>query len=41
MIVLDHAAEDVWGGIDGINVVEHWRDGEKLVPQTWITAAET
>lgn len=41
VIVLDHAAEDVWGGIDGINVVEHWRDGEKLVPQIWITAAET
>lgn len=41
VIVLDHAAEDVWGGIDGINVVDHWRDGKKLVPQSWITAAES
>lgn len=41
VIVLDHAAEDVWGGIDGIYVVEHWREGDKLVPKTWITAAET
>ncbi len=40
VIVLDHAAEDVWGGIGGINVVEHWRDGVKLVPQSWITAPE-
>lgn len=40
VIVLDHAAEDVWGDIDDINVVDHWRDGEKLVPQSWITAAE-
>lgn len=40
VIVLDHAAEDVWGGIEGLNVVEDWRDGKKLVPQSWITAAE-
>lgn len=34
-IVLDHAAEDVWGEIDGVNSVAEWRDGEKLVPALW------
>lgn len=38
VIVLDHAAEEVWGGIDNIHLVEHWRDGTKLVPLAWISA---
>jgi uncharacterized protein DUF3732 len=35
-IVLDHAAENVWGGILGINLVEEWRGSTKLIPQSWI-----
>lgn len=34
-IVLDHAADDVWGKIDGVHSFEQWRDGTKLVPQSW------
>jgi len=37
IIVLDHAAEEVWGGIDNIHLVEHWRDRTKLVPMDWIS----
>lgn len=36
ILVLDHAAENVWGGIPGINLVEEWRDGKKLVPLEWL-----
>jgi hypothetical protein len=35
-IILDHAADNVWGDISGINLVEEWRGSEKLVPQSWI-----
>lgn len=34
-VVLDHAATDVWGGIDGVELVEEWRHGTKLVPESW------
>ncbi|MBB4378461.1 DUF3732 domain-containing protein [Bradyrhizobium sp. SBR1B] len=34
-IVLDHADEDVWGGLDGVELTEEWR-GKKLVPQSWM-----
>jgi hypothetical protein len=34
-IVLDHAAENVWGDIPGIHLVEEWRGGEKLIPRFW------
>jgi hypothetical protein len=34
-IVLDHAQDDVWGGIEGLHVVENWR-GRKLVPEEWL-----
>ena len=37
IIVLDHAAETVWGKIAGVNPVEDWRNGKKLVPQDWFT----
>jgi hypothetical protein len=36
VIVLDHAAEDVWGGVPGVHLVEEWRSGEKLVPMSWL-----
>lgn len=36
VIVLDHAAENVWGGIAGVELVEEWRKGEKLVPLEWL-----
>lgn len=36
IIVLDHAAENVWSGIDGVHEVEDWRQGRKLVPVEWL-----
>ncbi len=36
-IVLDHASDNVWGGIDGVHRVEEWRGGSKLVPPEWIS----
>jgi hypothetical protein len=36
IIVLDHAAENVWGDISGITLVEEWREGRKLVPVEWL-----
>ncbi len=36
IIVLEHADEDIWGEFENISLVERWRDGEKLVPQSWI-----
>jgi hypothetical protein len=35
IIVLDHATDTVWGGIQPLNPVAEWRDGEKLVPENW------
>lgn len=35
VVVLDHAASNVWGGIDGVELVEEWRHGLKLVPEEW------
>lgn len=35
IIVLDHAHEDVWGGIDKVSLIAEWRAGNKLVPQDW------
>jgi len=36
IIVLDHAAENVWSSIDNIHKVEDWRQGRKLVPADWL-----
>ena len=36
IIVLDHAGEDVWGELDGVEVTEEWR-GSALVPAEWLT----
>jgi hypothetical protein len=34
-IVLDHADGDVWGGLEGVELTEEWRDGRALVPAEW------
>jgi hypothetical protein len=28
--------ELTWKGIDGIHLVEEWRDGAALIPQSWL-----
>jgi len=35
VIVLDHADEGVWGGLDDVVLTEEWR-GVKLVPESWL-----
>jgi uncharacterized Zn finger protein (UPF0148 family) len=35
-IVLDHAPEEVWGGLPGVHLVEEWRGGKYLVPAEWL-----
>ncbi len=35
IIVLDHANEEVWGGLQNIHLVEEWR-GKGLVPDSWV-----
>lgn len=39
VIVLDHAADDIWGGIESVIGVEDWRSGIKLVPVEWVDSA--
>jgi Protein of unknown function (DUF3732) len=39
IIVLDHAAANVWGGIQTVHMVEDWREGRKLVPKEWISGS--
>jgi Protein of unknown function (DUF3732) len=36
IIVLDHAAENVWSGIEGVHKVDDWRQGKKLIPIEWL-----
>ncbi len=36
VIILDHADETVWGNIPDVEMVEHWREGKKLVPTEWL-----
>jgi hypothetical protein len=36
IVVLDHAGENVWGGIHGVELVEEWRGPNKLVPENWL-----
>lgn len=38
MLVLDHAGEDVWGGLDGVALAEEWRGGRALVPTEWLNS---
>ena len=37
VIVLDHADEAVWGSLDGVQLIERWRD-TALVPNSWIAS---
>jgi hypothetical protein len=39
IIVLDHAHEDVWGGIEKVKLVAEWRHGDKLVPEEWLAGS--
>ena len=34
-IILDHARSDVYGKIDGVVEVAEWRNGNKLIPESW------
>jgi uncharacterized protein DUF3732 len=36
VIVLDHAAKSVWGGIPLVHEVADWRGGNALIPPDWI-----
>jgi hypothetical protein len=36
VLVFDHAPEPVWGGLTGVELIEEWRDGRKLVPDIWL-----
>ena len=36
VIVLDHADEDVWGGLEGVQLAEEWRGNTALIPINWI-----
>ncbi len=36
VIVLDHAAKPVWGGVPLISEVEEWRNGRALIPEEWM-----
>jgi len=36
IIVLDHAAQTVWGALPFTHLVDEWRDGAKLVPAEWL-----
>ena len=36
VIVLDHAANTVWGGIPLVHEVDEWRNGQALIPAEWM-----
>jgi Protein of unknown function (DUF3732) len=40
IIVLDHATDTVWGGVEPLTLAAEWRRGDKLVPPAWIQSAE-
>jgi hypothetical protein len=35
IVVLDHATDTVWGGVQPLAVAAEWRGGAKLVPEEW------
>jgi hypothetical protein len=37
IIVLDHAGRNVWGDIDGVSLIEEWRNHKKLIPLSWLS----
>ena len=40
-IILDHAGKEVWGDIEGVILIEEWRDDAKLVPTDWIVGDDS
>lgn len=40
-IVLEHAGEDIWGGIEGVHKADEWREGRKLIPESWYASETT
>jgi hypothetical protein len=36
IIVVDHAANDIWGQFPNVHAVEEWRGNTKLVPLEWL-----
>ncbi len=36
-IILDHADENTWQGVNNIHLVERWRGGKALIPEDWIS----
>lgn len=36
ILIFDHASEEVWSGLEGIHLVEEWRNGMKLIPEEWL-----
>jgi hypothetical protein len=38
IVVLDHATDTVWGGVQPLAVAAEWRGGAKLVPEEWAVA---
>lgn len=40
VIVLDHADDGVWGNLPNLNLIEEWRDGDALVPLSWLSSPE-
>jgi len=36
VIVLDHADDEVWGGLAGVELAEEWR-GQALFPYEWLS----
>jgi hypothetical protein len=38
IIVLDHAGDNVWGSLEGVELIEEWRDGRALVPPNWFSS---
>ncbi len=35
LLVIEHADDITWRGIEDINLVDRWRDGKALIPQEW------
>jgi hypothetical protein len=37
VVVLDHADDAVWRSLDGVELIERWRDSA-LAPDTWMSS---